>query len=111
MDASDLIKALQMTLRGGARPHMENAAGNRRASRGQAICARLAILGRGRLHAGLLRLGEAHRPAGRSAEELYRAERPAANAAGGAQGARTRAEPAAAELKYVIIRRSRASPV
>src|SRR4051812_143952 len=26
MDASDLIKALQMTLRGGARPHMENEA-------------------------------------------------------------------------------------
>jgi hypothetical protein len=24
MDASDLIKALQITLRGGARPHMEN---------------------------------------------------------------------------------------
>ena len=24
MDASDLIKALQTTLRGGARPHMEN---------------------------------------------------------------------------------------
>ena len=24
MDASDLIKALQMTLQGGARPHMEN---------------------------------------------------------------------------------------
>ena len=26
MDASDLIKALQITLRGGARPHMENEA-------------------------------------------------------------------------------------
>jgi hypothetical protein len=29
MDASDLIKSLQNTLRGGGRPHMENACSNK----------------------------------------------------------------------------------
>src|SRR3954453_22508951 len=50
-------------------------------------------------HAGVLRLGQAHRIAGRAAEELHRAEGPAAAAPGGQESAPTGAERVAEGLK------------
>src|SRR5204862_5237222 len=75
------------------------AAGNRRPARRQGLRPGLAILGGRRLYAGVLRLGQAHRSAGRAAEELHRVEGPAIAAPGGEESARTRAERVAAELR------------
>src|SRR5437660_576735 len=79
---------------------LEIAAGDRRPARRQGLRARLAILGGGRLYASVLRLGQAHRTAGRAVEELHRAEGPAAAAPGGQESARTRAERLVAELIF-----------